>query len=947
MTRAGRQTLRAEAAGVALGGLRGIGRRGHSRAGAGKRHAPPPPPRPLRVVDRLYIDAVNTLPASLSSVAATVERLLTEHGPLSATSLARALERSDLILGADARDVLEKALDAGALPLVVQVAGGRHAFLPALLAGRAFTHRVTPLELAHDVLEVDPDLGAALIVAADDERFRHLVGGADVDLAMPGLDDGPLRGRGLEPDTLTGDEYALLPPGTLAGAGRQAGDLVAVALTDAGWSITPAARAEASDPARLRDQVRARLGRPNGEPQDLTLLVWDLCATTDLFTHPELPVSELLAAWGLERHGDVVAREGFDIDRWRVEQRVRHVAETYRIDEDDALAVVVLGERFRTVERLLADLAGLDAAALERTLDEIGDAAMASDEAPAPSDDAPSEAETLAALTAALADADVAEALLAETLGAGTEGAAALGMFSETLLPLASDEAHPALSWFLAKAHDRRGDLATAEAVLRDVVGRAPFAPALRDLARYASDRGNAAEALDLLRRAGVGRDDGEVALLTHMSQLAAHDLGRNQPCWCGSGRKYKVCHLGKEELPLAERAAWLYQKAGAFTQDGPWREDILDVAVERARFSRSELALYEALGDGLVIDAVMFEGGAFEAFLADRGPLLPDDERLLAGQWLLVDRSVHEVMAVRPGTSITLRDVRTGDVRVVRERTASRTLTVGTLLCARVVPAGDTWQVFGGAEPVALHERESLVALLDAGPDPTELVAFLSRRFAPPTLANTEGDAFEMHEVLVRMSDPAAVVARLDAEYERRDDEGFGTDDGQDRVPDGVWHERVPGREQIRTFLHRYGDALEVSTNSTPRAERVLAVLRDADPALEVVGHERRTVEEMVEIAERLPEQVAVGGAGGTTPSGIPEEAVAEAISGLMRRYEESWPDEQIPALAGLTPRQAVADPTRRDDVVRLLRSFPPPTPTSMNRERIAAALGLDLGTD
>ena len=36
--------------------------------------------------------------------------------------------------------------------------------------------------------------------------------------------------------------------------------------------------------------------------------------------------------------------------------------------------------------------------------------------------------------------------------------------------------------------------------------------------------------------------------------------------------------------------------------------------------------------------------------FLAVRGSLLPEDERLLAGQWLLVERSVHEVASVRRG---------------------------------------------------------------------------------------------------------------------------------------------------------------------------------------------------------------------------------------------------------------------------------------------------------
>ena len=106
------------------------------------------------------------------------------------------------------------------------------------------------------------------------------------------------------------------------------------------------------------------------------------------------------------------------------------------------------------------------------------------------------------------------------------------------------------------------------------------------------------------------------------------------------------------------------------------------------------------------------------------RGSLLPDDERLLAEQWLLVDRSVFEVERVNPGENITVRDVRNGDVHEVRERTASRQLKAGQLICARVVPAGDNMQFFGGVEPVALHERDALIDLLDAEPDPVELVS-------------------------------------------------------------------------------------------------------------------------------------------------------------------------------------------------------------------------------
>ena len=31
--------------------------------------------------------------------------------------------------------------------------------------------------------------------------------------------------------------------------------------------------------------------------------------------------------------------------------------------------------------------------------------------------------------------------------------------------------------------------------------------------------------------------------------KTAANSLSRNAPCWCGSGKKFKKCHLGKEQI--------------------------------------------------------------------------------------------------------------------------------------------------------------------------------------------------------------------------------------------------------------------------------------------------------------------------------------------------------------------------------------------------------------
>ena len=454
----------------------------------------------------------------------------------------------------------------------------------------------------------------------------------------------------------------------------------------------------------------------------------------------------------------------------------------------------------------------------------------------------------------------------------------------------------------------------------------------LIDLARIAGDRGDVERGLGLLRRAGAEPDHPLVALLQAHRAEPRRDLGRNEPCWCGSGRKYKKCHLGREQLTLAQRTNWLYEKAAQYAAFSGWRELLAEVGYERYRHTHDLAeALDAGMADPLVMDVVLFEAGAFEEFLQVRGSLLPDDERLLAEQWLLVDRSVFEVERVSPGESVTVRDTRNGDTHEVRERTASRQLKRGQLICARVVPAGDSMQFFGGIEPVALHERDALIDLLDSEPDPMELVSTLSRRFAPATLTNTEGEPLVMCEATVHLGDPDEIEPALDETYDRVDGE---------EPP--RWHENVDthGMPHIRAMLERDGDTLRIETNSAERMDRVLATLVGFDPTMRVVDDSRRPIRDVREAAELAAELPAPD-----TALDPYDPDVAAMLDEFIREYEAKWLDEPIPALDGHTPRQAADDPTRRGDLIKLLDSFPADddTPGRMSVARLRSALGLE----
>lgn len=847
----------------------------------------------------------------------TLAAILAEHGPLHEDDIARRLQdagvtNSDAVLGA-----LRLEIDCRA----VQLADDRWGWLPTLLAGRVFTHRLGANEAVHDLLAVTPDL-EPIATLCEHEQYGRLNDGSAVQLVLDAFDDELIDERDIPDAAVDPDGALLLEPGTLAALGAAAGDLVGMRLTADGLAVeligTPAPAADAGVGARLAGMLDP------DEPTFFAEAVWTACVDDPaVFTEPLPPLCEIADSCSLAHQGEWLAPAGFDFDEWHFDRGCAVLALRHDLDPDDAFALYTL---IKLHERMALVLLSADADELPQDVTpDVGEESTEPEPNPF--------LELGGEIGAALADPLLAQLLLAETVDTGPAAAAALGLFAEVLEPKVPRAARVAFRWLRAVAHERTGDVDAAERELLAAESmNTDWPPVLVDLARVASDRGDAESGLALLRRAGVESDHPLVELLERHRAQPRRDLGRNEACWCGSGRKYKKCHLGREELPLAERVNWLYAKACHHTLVSGWTGLLSEVSYERGRYRDPDGDdPDDPLADPLVLDAVLFEGGAFAEFLEMRGSLLPDDERLLAQQWLLVERSVFEVEQVRRGQGVTVRDVRTGDTHEVVERTASRQLQPGQLVCARVVPAGEVMVFFGGIEPVALHERDPLIELLDDEPDPVTLVAQLTRRFAPPTLVNTEGDLLSICEAGVRIGDPAGIQRALDEAYDRVDGE---------EPPRWFEHVITDGLQRIRATLVLDGDTLRIETNSEPRMDRVLATLARLDPAMTVLDDDRRPVRDTREAA-KLAKQLPTTGAGALDPD---DPELAAFLGEYIREYETRWLDEPIPALNGHTPRQAADDPTRRGDLITLLDSFPAGAAArgGMDADRLRAALGL-----
>jgi len=852
-------------------------------------------------------------------LAAAVHRLLSERGPTTTGDLVDALTEAGIDMSPDPADVLGELLENDIAP-VMPLADGRWVWLPALLDGRIFTHRLTPLEAENDVIGWDRDLSPVSMLTESPD-YQRLCDGSPLIDAFAGLDDDALADRGVPPAVDVGEGILLLPPGRLAALGAGAGDLIGILVTPDGFDITAVAEAAPGHPEKLLTPVLA--ASPDA-PMMLDTAVWTACATEDsAFRQPVAPLGEQLTEAGLAFEREWVALPGFDFDEWQTSNRVSTIAARYSLEEDEALAVLVITRLHEHAMNLLSIAEGGADDDADGTL---GRAATPLEQIVEP------ESTVVRTTLEFLAEPLVAAAVHDEIPAGDQRAAAALGLFAESAESNAPRAGRPALRWLRGKAHERLGEIAAAERIFEEAEALDPSWPlTLLALARYAEDRSDAERALSLLRRAGMPDDHQIVAHLLRYRPAPRTGLGRNDRCWCGSGRKYKLCHLNREQVPLEERAGWLYQKATTDVMDGEFGPLMMACARERAAHSGTSEALDRALyDDPLALDVVLFEGGAFEEFIALRGHLLPDDERLLAEQWLLAERSVYEVIAVAPGEGMTMRDVRTGDVHEVCERSASTMVRVGEFYCGRVVPVGDTMQIFGGMEPLSLVERDQLVAMLDDEPDPLDLVAVLSRRFAPPVLNNTEGEPMLLCDATLRVTDPEALAAELDETYERVEDDADGA---------RVWLEHVvtDAMRRIRAHLDLRDDHLHIHANSENRFERVLKVVRALDPSAALLAETRQAVDEMADL-----EQLA-----GSPPPGVldPGESpeVAAALEEMVRTIEEAWLDEKIPALSGFTPRECAADPTRRADLIRLLDTFPDTgAPGAMSPTRLRTALGL-----
>ncbi len=199
---------------------------------------------------------------------------------------------------------------------------------------------------------------------------------------------------------------------------------------------------------------------------------------------------------------------------------------------------------------------------------------------------------------------------------------------------------------------------------------------------------------------------------------------GRNDPCWCNSGKKYKKCHLDSDQR--GEPGTSAAPAVGGANEFSGLRERIgnfLGEALTKREKQRAVEEFTQAVGPDDELDTVVIVDwmlhdwisprlgtSVMAEFLRCHESSLSPREREMVAAWAKSFISLYEVEDVQPGVGLKLRDVLLGGSVFAHDRAISGKVVRWDGLFARAVP-GERGIELGGAGQFV--QRGNIAALM------------------------------------------------------------------------------------------------------------------------------------------------------------------------------------------------------------------------------------------
>jgi len=426
--------------------------------------------------------------------------------------------------------------------------------------------------------------------------------------------------------------------------------------------------------------------------------------------------------------------------------------------------------------------------------------------------------------------------------------------------------------------------------------------------------------------------------------------VGRNDPCPCGSGKKYKKCCLPKDrgqgkvdedernlrdailEFAASERFSYDWKRALDMYRAGSEDVDFREFA-EEVEFIDWVIHDYRCMSSGEPLVTI---------FAREKASSLNERQRRILTEWQSTLFGVYEIVGISKGEGIRLKDIITGEEYFVYDASASNATTLWDLLVTRVISVDGRLGLSGAGKLLPQTRKRDLKDLLE-----TEFMQYQEmhreasfREFLRekshtviqyasgeqiPTVKTPEGDDFYFARALYGLKDREATKITLDKMQELRsagknDDGAYvynwleeerSTDQKDRRHGRGSFEER-----RVLGVVTLTRDSLELECFSNERLSRLQELLeRELRSSITFLADLSMDVEMALKQSRNRPrEEKPV----------LPKDEEKRVMKEYLNHYYlGKWINMKIPALRNKTPLQAMKTEEGKASLTQLLNEM------------------------
>ena len=418
--------------------------------------------------------------------------------------------------------------------------------------------------------------------------------------------------------------------------------------------------------------------------------------------------------------------------------------------------------------------------------------------------------------------------------------------------------------------------------------------------------------------------------------------FGRNDPCPCGSGKKYKKCCLietyiaiGKEDSireRLVQELMVFFEKNYKHTLGHAhfmfWDEFIPEEHLEGISLDIA----YQNFMEWVVFDYLIDinednDKTIIDLYMENNRKLSLDEHKVLTMMKNSLI-SLYEVQEVFPEKGLLLKDLLMGGEYDVREKLATRSVRKWDIFATRLLLVDGSYIMSGSVYSYHLKQKEGILDDIHAEfedykmdyPDDSmdDFLKYNSENFnfywydlilnpTPIKLHTTSGEPMLISKAMFEIKDIEAVTKGLPKIK--------GFEQGKDAY---TWYNKR-NKEGSATILGRAeikDNKLILESNSKKRLEKgkklILEALSDA------IVHKADTFQDPMEALKSVKES-SIRKPGNELPMDIQQQVYIK----FMQKHCKKWLKDKIPALDGRTPMQAVETEEGKRKVIELLKSF------------------------